>query len=257
MLDDNQTIHDVRERLQRLLDEYLEVETELRTLEDTRFRVCICGSARIRPRDPLYWEIYRLARRLASHGMDVVTGGGPGLMEAANRAVRDECNGQSRSYGLPILLPRSDESENRHLDIKSEHKRFSSRLDEFMRLSHAVVVAPGGIGTLLELLYVWQLLQVGMLDGRPVILLGTRFWEGLLDWMREQQLAGGLVSAHDFGYVRSVDTIEEVAALLHEEQLRFERSRVSAAPAPTEEELALQIAGDDALDCFSLSETGV
>src|ERR1051326_4130672 len=136
--DQHPTIQEVRQRLQQLLDEYGEVESELRRLEDTQFRVCIFGSARIRPQDPTYKEIYCLARELARDGMDIVTGGGPGLMEAANRGGQDARNGHSKSYGLPILLPSLREVANKHLDIKSEHTRFSSRLDEFMRLSHAV-----------------------------------------------------------------------------------------------------------------------
>jgi uncharacterized protein (TIGR00730 family) len=235
-----QTVQEVRNRLQHLLEEYLEVESELQKLEDTEFRVCIFGSARIRPQDPTYKEIYLLARELAALGMDIVTGGGPGLMEAANRGVRDAHNGRSKSYGLPILLPRHHEVENKHLDIKSEHKRFSSRLDEFMRLSHAVVVAPGGIGTLLELLYVWQLIQVGLLERRPVILLGRRFWEGLLDWMREQQLGRGFISPHDFDSIQMVDTTDEAVALLREEQKRFEASHPEPAPPGLVEEVRSQ-----------------
>jgi uncharacterized protein (TIGR00730 family) len=231
-----QSIEEVRRRLQQLLDEYLEVESELRALEDTDFRVCLFGSARIRPQDPTYKEIYRLARELGAFGMDIVTGGGPGLMEAANRGVQDARSGRSKSYGLPILLPRSDEVANKHLDIKSEHKRFSSRLDEFMRLSHAVVVAPGGIGTLLELAYVWQLIQVGLLEKRPVILLGTRFWEGLLEWMREQQLGKAYIGPHDFDCIRMVDSTDEAVALLREEQLRFEELHAGAAAPEAVEE---------------------
>src|SRR5205807_6165329 len=121
-----QTIEEVRQRLQQLLDEYLEVESELRRLEDTEFRVCIFGSARIRPQDPTYKEIYCLARELGRFNMDIVTGGGPGLMEAANMGVQDAHTGRSKSYGLPILLPLVHEDANKHLDIKSEHKRFSS-----------------------------------------------------------------------------------------------------------------------------------
>lgn len=222
---DETNIPVIRERLQALMEEYLELESELRHLEDTRFRVFIAGSARIRPHDPLYQEIYRLARGLAACGMDIVTGGGPGLMEAANRAVRDEGNRHSTSYGLPILMPRVPEDGNHHLDIKSEHKRFSSRLDEFMRLSHAVIIAPGGIGTLLELLYVWQLLQVGMMERHPVILLGTSFWRPLLAWMEEQLLGGGFVSLRDFDCVRLVDSIEETVGLLQAEQRRYETAR--------------------------------
>jgi len=232
-----ETVQEVRQRLQELLEQYLEVEAELQKLEDTEFRVCIFGSARIRPQDPTYKEVYRLARSLACMGMDIVTGGGPGLMEAANRGVRDAHNGKSKSYGLPILLPKRDEVPNRHLDIKSEHKRFSSRLDEFMRLSHAVVVAPGGIGTLLELAYVWQLLQVGLLPKRPVILLGATFWGGLVQWMRDQQLERGFVSAYDFDSIQIVDSTEEAVALLREEQHRFEQAHSHAAPAPPVEEV--------------------
>src|SRR5207248_2077268 len=132
--------------------------------------------------------VYETARLMADLNIDIVTGGGPGLMEAANRAVQDAHNELSKSIGLPIHLPRSQELANKHLDIKSEHKRFSSRLDEFMRMSHAVIVAPGGIGTLLELLYVWQLIQVGMIEERAVVLLDRSLWDGLLNWMQEQLL---------------------------------------------------------------------
>lgn len=226
-----ETVQEVRQRLQTLLEQYLEVEAELQKLEDTEFRVCIFGSARIRAQDPTYQEVYRLARELAVSGMDIVTGGGPGLMEAANRGVQEAQNGRSKSYGLPILLPRVPEDANKHLDIKSEHKRFSSRLDEFMRLSHAVVVAPGGIGTLLELVYVWQLLQVGLLPKRPVILLGGEFWGGLVEWMREQQLGRGFINPHDFDSIQIVDSTEEAVALLRAEQRAFEASHPLAAAA--------------------------
>ena len=102
-------------------------------------------------------------------------------MEAANSGVLDLVERESRSIGLPIDLPMMKEPANKHLDIKSSHRRFTSRLDEFMRLSNAVVVAPGGIGTLLELLYVWQLLQVGLTNDRPMILLGKAIWGDLLE----------------------------------------------------------------------------
>jgi uncharacterized protein (TIGR00730 family) len=207
-------IEDVRDRLKELLDEYVALDAELRKLEDTEFRVVIFGSARIRPEDPTYEMVYGLAKSLAELGVDIVTGGGPGLMEAANRGVQEARNEQSKSYGLPIELPRSVETPNKHLDIKSQHKRFSSRLDEFMRLSHAVIVAPGGIGTLLELMYVWQLLQVGMIEPRPVILLGRAFWSGLVAWMRDQQLQKGFIGAHDLDHVHLVDSPREVVKVI-------------------------------------------
>jgi len=215
------TIDEVRAQIQRTLDQYFDLESELQRLEKDRFRVCIFGSARIRPEDPTYQMVYRMARMLAELNIDIVTGGGPGLMEAANRAVRDAHNGQSQSIGLPIHLPHSHELANKHLDIKSEHKRFSSRLDEFMRLSHAVIVAPGGIGTLLELVYVWQLIQVRMIESRAVVLLDSSLWGGLLEWMREQLLGRGFVSAGDFAPVHCVDTPEEALMYIKEELEKF------------------------------------
>lgn len=220
-------IEEARQRLQQLLEEYQVVEAELRRLENTEFRVCIFGSARISERHPTYKEVHRLARALASLGVDIVTGGGPGLMEAANRGVRDARNGQSKSYGLPIDIPSLAEMPNKHLDIKSQHKRFSSRLDEFIRLTHAVIVAPGGIGTLLELMYVWQLLQVGMMERRPVILLGRQFWQGFLEWVREQMLANGYIGAHDLDWIQLVDSPKEAVAVVKLELERFRRRQAA------------------------------
>ena len=183
-----------RERLHRIVDQYIQAEAEVRALEQGTFRVVIFGSARIQPRDTIYQQVYRIAHALAERGIDIVTGGGPGLMEAANSGVLDLVERESRSYGLPIDIPSLKEPANKHLDIKSSHRRFTSRLDEFMRLSNAVVVAPGGIGTLLELLYVWQLLQVGLTNDRPMILLGKEIWSDLLKWMRKTLLETRTIS---------------------------------------------------------------
>src|ERR1051326_1122766 len=199
-----------RTRLQATLDEYCVLDTHLRALEDTNFRVCLFGSARIQPGDPLYHTVFELSRALAGQGMDIITGGGPGLMEAANAGVRSGHETRGRSYGLTMEFPALSEPPNPHLDIKSSHKRFSSRLDEFVRLSHGVVVAPGGIGTVLELMYVWQLLQVGMIDRRPLILLGHEFWSGLIGWMRDQPLGRHLISEQDLECVHLIDSSKEV-----------------------------------------------
>jgi uncharacterized protein (TIGR00730 family) len=208
------TVEGMRARLGRVLAEYCELDSQLHEIENTNFRVCIFGSARLTPADPIYETVFALARALAEHGVDVVTGGGPGLMEAANAGVRAACDQRSKSYGLPLDLPNLDELPNRHLDIKSAHRRFSSRLDEFIRLSHAVVVAPGGIGTMLELMYVWQLLQMELVAPRPIILLGKTFWEGLLEWTRRQQLANGFISRRDYQPLHLVDTPEQALRIL-------------------------------------------
>jgi uncharacterized protein (TIGR00730 family) len=230
-------IEEVREQIQETLERYFKLEAELKVLEKDRFRVCIFGSARIRPEDPTYQTVYRMARMLTDLGIDIVTGGGPGLMEAANRAVRDAANGDSRSIGLPIHLPHSRELANKHLDIKSEHKRFSSRLDEFMRLSHAVIVAPGGIGTILELMYVWQLIQVRMIEPRPVVLLDRSLWEGFLTWMRDEILRRGFISPGDMDWIHCVDAPEEALGFVREELEKFraeQEKKPEGAPAAAE-----------------------
>src|ERR671933_898933 len=122
------SLDEARERLRRTIEEYVQLDAELRALENTNYRVCIFGSARIRPKDPVYHSVFSLAQSLSERGIDVVTGGGPGLMEAANRGVSAAKRRRSKSYGLPLDLPTLVEPPNKHLDIKSAHKRFSSRL---------------------------------------------------------------------------------------------------------------------------------
>jgi uncharacterized protein (TIGR00730 family) len=217
----HRSVVSARTRLQQTLEEYCFLDTHLRDLEDTNFRVCLFGSARITAADPLYDTVFALSRALAARGMDVITGGGPGLMEAANAGVRAARHTSSRSYGLTLDVPALDEVDNPHLDIKSSHKRFSSRLDEFVRLSHGVVVAPGGIGTLLELMYVWQLQQVGMIDQRPVVLLGALFWNGFLRWVASLQAAQGFLGPHDLEYLQVVDSIDEVVQVMAREQAQY------------------------------------
>jgi uncharacterized protein (TIGR00730 family) len=229
------TLQEARERLRRTIEEYIRIDEELRTLENTNYRVCIFGSARIWPQDPIYHAVFRLAQSLSERGIDVVTGGGPGLMEAANRGVLAAKRRRSQSYGLPIVLPSLAEPPNKHLDIKSAHRRFSSRLDEFIRLSHAVIVAPGGIGTLLELMYVWQLLQLQAAESRPVILLGREYWSGLIDWMRKMPVGRGLVDADDLEHVMIVDRPEEALAILAASHRTFLDARLSETELPREE----------------------
>jgi len=172
------------------------------------YRVCIFGSARIKPDSHDYKQVQDLAYALAKNGCDIVTGGGPGLMEAANIGAKTATN-DSRSIGLPIELPFETDA-NSHLDVKYHHRRFSSRLDEFMRISHAVVITPGGVGTLLELLFTWQLLQVEHITPKPVVLLGKDMWSGFIDWMKAEPLKRQLMNASDFDHLIIVDSVEEI-----------------------------------------------
>ena len=175
------------------------------------FRVSIFGSARIKPNTEEYMEVYDLAKKLAKNNADIVTGGGPGLMEAANAGAKDGSS-KSKSFGLHVDLP-FETTPNEHLDITYHHKRFSSRLDEFMRISHAVIVTPGGIGTILELLYTWQLIQVSHISERPIILVG-KMWTGLLEWMKLEPLNKQLIDKSDFNNIKIVQNVDEVIILL-------------------------------------------
>ena len=152
-------------------------ELEALTPAELRFyRVAVFGSARLKSGDQEYVDVRGLASRLTEMGCDIVTGGGPGLMEAANEgAAISRGTRKTRSFGLTIAIPY--EKANPYLDSVTAHRTFFSRLHHFVRMSQAFVIFPGGIGTALELFMVWQLLQVGFMTERPVV-LGRRHLEG-------------------------------------------------------------------------------
>lgn len=218
------------ERLQALYQRAMVIEQSLVKLEENRFyRTCIFGSARIKPETPAYGEVFNLARILAEAGIDVLTGGGPGLMEAANQGAmfgrRNGKKSKAMSYGISIELD-FEPTPNSHLDIKRHHYRFSSRLDDFMRLSRSIVVTPGGIGTLLELFFTWQLIQVKHISSRPIVLLHSEFWKGIVDWMREIPTARGLISVPDFDCLKIADSPEDAAQIIIDDFAQFNRAKV-------------------------------
>jgi hypothetical protein len=169
------------------------------TLKDIyrkHFRVAIFGSARIKPGGQLYKNVFNLAKNIGEHGFDIVTGGGPGLMEAANAGHESgDPHRHADSIGLTIRLPKECKG-NSHLEIRKHFNKFSARLDHFMALSNVVVVMPGGIGTCLELFYTWQLTQVKHICPIPIILVGE-LWEKLLNWVIDYPLRLNYVSPPD------------------------------------------------------------
>lgn len=184
-------------------------------IDESRYRVVIFGSARIQKGDGLYTEVHDLAKRLGEKGMDVVTGGGPGLMEAANAGHGDGVKkGGAESIGLNIKLPH-EQGFNKHLDIKEEFERFSGRLDHFMYLANAVVVAPGGVGTLLEFAYTWQLMQVKHICNMPIILLGE-MWGGLLEWIKENPLERSFLDQDDYDLLFTAKNSDEAFEIIKE-----------------------------------------
>lgn len=190
------------------------------------YRVSIFGSSRIRRGDPIYEEVKKLSLELAKMGIDIVTGGGPGLMEAANSgAVEGQIESHARSFGLAIHLP-SEEAANPFVDKVFRHRTFFSRLHHFVRLSSAFIVFPGGIGTALELFMVWQLLQVKHMKQHPLILVGT-MWPGLVEWMSSTMVERGLVNPTDLDVVKVVHTSEEAIPLIAESYERFKEEKAN------------------------------
>src|SRR5215471_16651273 len=155
--------------------------TRLRPSKRERYRVAIFGSARAQPGTFVYDEVKRLAAAFAAMGCDIVTGGGPGLMQAANEGAAHDSAGQS--VGIRIELP-FEQDVNPFVEQAFEHETFFTRLHHFVIASDAFVVVPGGIGTVLEMLMIWQLLQVRHAENVPLVLVG-KMWTGLLDWARQ------------------------------------------------------------------------
>jgi uncharacterized protein (TIGR00730 family) len=172
--------------------------------------VSIFGSARTSREHPDYALTREIAARLGRAGYAIVTGGGPGLMEAANRGARDA---GATSVGCNIVLPR-EQHLNDYLDIGLTFEHFFARKVMFVRYACAFVIAPGGFGTLDECFEALTLIQTGTIRHFPVILLGGEEWDGLLDWLRERALADGRVSAADMTLFRRSDDAEEVCAIV-------------------------------------------
>lgn len=187
------------------------------------FRVTIFGSSRISRGDALFNSAKDLASQLSHLGCDIITGGGPGLMEAANEGAQEgDVLGKTRSFGLHIELPFEYEP-NKYIDRLSSHRTFFSRLHHFVRLSNAYIVLPGGIGSSLETFMIWQLLQVGYIKDRPLILLGD-MWHGLLEWMHREMVPHSLVFDRELEIPRVVGSIEDAVAIIKDAKERFDQA---------------------------------
>jgi uncharacterized protein (TIGR00730 family) len=189
--------------------------TRLRPSKRERYRVTIFGSARAKPGTFAYDEVKRLAQTLAEMGCDIITGGGPGLMQAANEgAAAANTPERNRSVGIRVDLP-FEQEVNPFVEQAFEHKSFFTRLHQFVLMSDAYVVTPGGIGTVLELMMIWQLLQVKHVHDTPLILVG-KMWTGLVDWAKTHLLKTQppLANPEDMTIPRCVDTADEAIALI-------------------------------------------
>ena len=195
------------ERLERIRHE---LEVGFDALRDITCGVSIFGSARIPPGDPRYELARDVGRRLGERGFAVITGGGPGLMEAANRGAADV---GACSVGLNIELP-FEQQANGHQDIALQFHYFFTRKVMFVRYANAFVVFPGGFGTLDELFEALVLVQTHKIRSFPVVLVGTEWWAGLIDWMRERLEAEGMISPADLDLVQCTDDPAEVVEIV-------------------------------------------
>jgi uncharacterized protein (TIGR00730 family) len=203
--------------------------TRLRPSRRERYRVTIFGSARAQAESLAYQEVRRVAAALAEMGCDIITGGGPGLMQAANEGA-SLVGASARSIGIRVDLP-FEQEVNPFVEQAFEHKTFFSRLHHFVLGSDAYVVVPGGIGTVLELMLIWQLLQVKHIHDAPLILVGN-MWAELVGWAEKNLLRQdvSLASPEDLAIPRCVATADEAISLLRDHHFRWLEGAASIIP---------------------------
>ena len=190
-------------RLFRILAEFVD---GFEVLSEIPTAVTIFGSARAKPEDHFYQFTEKLARELVKRDFSVITGGGPGIMEAANRGASE---GGGVSVGLNIELPR-EQKPNDYANVKVSFRYFFCRKVMFMKYSIAYIVLPGGFGTLDELFEAITLIQTDKIKPFPVILVGQEYWKGLFDWISEKLYANEMISSEDLDIVTIEDDIEKI-----------------------------------------------
>ena len=190
-------------RLFRIISEFVD---GFETMAEIYPAVSIFGSSRVGPDDSWYEKARTIARLFAEDGFHVITGGGPGLMEAANRGAAE---GGARSVGLNIQLPMEQEP-NPYANVRMDFRYFFIRKVIFVKYAQAYVVLPGGFGTLDELFEALTLIQTDRIKPFPVILVGNDYWKGLLDWVRDCLLETGKISPDDLDLIRLVDEPKDV-----------------------------------------------
>jgi len=204
----------------KIMGEFVEGFETLRPIWPS---VSIFGSARLREKGRLYKQTALLAERLCEEGFSVITGGGPGAMEAANRGARE---GGGRSIGLNIKLP-FEQQPNPYADVRIDFNFFFARKVMFVKYACGFVAIPGGFGTLDEIFEALTLIQTRKTSAFPVVLFGSSFWGGLIEWLREEPLRRRMISSGDLALFSVTDDIEEVVEImrLHYEGTKREGAR--------------------------------
>jgi uncharacterized protein (TIGR00730 family) len=188
--------------------------------------VSVFGSARVREGEPVYAQAREVARRLAEAGFAVVTGGGPGVMEAANRGAQ-EADGVSVGFNIELPLEQHD---NRYLDISVTFRHFYARKTMFVKAAEGFVIFPGGFGTLDELFESLTLIQTGKVLHFPVVLFDGGYWRPLVDWIEAQLLPDGMISPEDLDLLYLTDDPDEAVETIRE----CYRRRCAEMPAEPE-----------------------
>jgi uncharacterized protein (TIGR00730 family) len=216
-------------RIFGIMSEFVEATERLAAI---RPAVTMFGSARVPPGSPYYELAERTARLLSDSGFSVISGGGPGIMEAANKGA---FHGKSPSVGLNIQLPH-EQASNPYQDISQTFRHFFARKYMFVRFASAYVVLPGGFGTLDELMEALTLIQTGKARRIPLILVCSDFWRGVVDWFRDRLVAEGMIDPGDMELIQLIDEPERVveAIFKHYEARPF-------GPLPGERELMLNL----------------
>jgi uncharacterized protein (TIGR00730 family) len=190
-------------RIFRIMAEFVE---SIEVLSNVHNAVTVFGSARVKPADPYYQMAEKLGRLLAENGFSVITGGGPGIMEAANKGAA-EAGGQS--VGMNIKLP-FEQKPNPYANLQIDYKYFFIRKVMFVKYAMAYVIVPGGYGTMDEFFEALTLIQTKRVRSFPVILMGREYWQGLLDWLKNTMLRDHMILPFDIEMIQVMDEPEEV-----------------------------------------------
>jgi uncharacterized protein (TIGR00730 family) len=202
-------------RMFRIMGELVEGFDKLSGIEPA---VSFYGSARIKPDNPIYAQTEEIARRLAEMGFSIITGGGPGVMEAANKGAYQV---GAKSVGLNIELP-EEQITNPYTTLSMTFSHFFVRKVMLVKYATAFIIMPGGLGTLDELTEILTLIQTQKIRPFPVILFGERYWKGFLDWLKKYTLAEGYISEEDLTLLRVSDQVQEVIETVQRWYIRQE-----------------------------------
>ncbi|MFV9931207.1 MAG: TIGR00730 family Rossman fold protein [Francisella endosymbiont of Hyalomma asiaticum] len=186
--------------------------------------ISIFGSARLKENNRYYLEAVKIAEKLSNHGFTIITGGGPGIMEAGNKGASLGC---SYSVGLNITLPH-EQIPNKYQDISLLYRYFFTRKAMFIKHSMAYIVMPGGFGTMDELFDTATLVQTKKKAYMPIILFGKDFWGGLVDWIKTTMIENGVIDKNDLKILHLVNTIEEVIEIIRDYYQNFYHAKEHA-----------------------------